>query len=90
MADPIVSKDTLNFELAKLYEKQGKKPEAVELLYTIVKNASEAKDADGKAIPLTPTAQSAKDKLQELDPEKAKEIPEPEPAMPMGGLPFGQ
>ena len=91
MADPIVSKDTLNFELAKLYEKQGKKAEAVELLFAIVKNASEAKDADGKAIPLTPTAQSAKDKLKELDPEKAKEIPEPEPEMPpMGGLPFGQ
>ena len=90
MSDPIMSKDRLNFELAALYEKQGKKPEAAELLFNLVKAASELKDADGKAVPLTPTAQSAKEKLKELDPEKAKEIPEPAPESPMGGLPFGQ
>ena len=90
MSDPIVSKDTVNFEIAKLYEKQGKKQEAVDLLFTLVKTASEAKDSDGKAIPLTPTAQNAKDKLKELDPEKAKEIPEPAPEMPPGGINFGQ
>jgi hypothetical protein len=43
---------------------------------------------DGKSVPLTQTAQSAKDKLKELDPEKAKEIPEPVPETP-GGLSFG-
>jgi hypothetical protein len=90
MADPIVAKETLNFEIAKLYEKQGKKPEAVDLLFNLVKAASEIKDQDGKAVPLSPTAQSAKDKLKELDPEKAKEIPEPAPEPPLGGMPFGQ
>jgi tetratricopeptide (TPR) repeat protein len=90
MTDPIVSKDTVNFEIAKLYEKQGKKQEAVDLLFNLVKTASEAKDSDGKSIPLTPTAQNAKDKLKELDPEKAKEIPEPAPEMPPGGINFGQ
>ena len=91
MSDPIMSKDRLNFELAKLYEKQGKKQEAVELLFNIVKTASEATDQDGKAVPLTPTAQTAKEKLQELDPQKAKEIPEPAPEPPpLGGMPFGQ
>lgn len=89
MSDPIVGKDTINFELAKLYEKQGKKDEAVQLLFTLVKAASEIKDQDGKPVALSPAAQSAKDKLKELDPEKAKEIPEPEPAG-LGGLPFGQ
>jgi predicted negative regulator of RcsB-dependent stress response len=89
MSDPIVGKDTINFELAKLYEKQGKKDEAVQLLFTLVKAASEVKDQDGKAVALSPAAQSAKDKLKELDPEKAKEIPEPEPPG-LGGLPFGQ
>jgi hypothetical protein len=90
MSDPIVSKATVNFEIAKLYEKQGKKQEAVDLLFNLVKTASEAKDSDGKSIPLTPTAQNAKDKLKELDPEKAKEIPEPAPEMPPGVINFGQ
>jgi hypothetical protein len=90
MSDPIVSKETINFELAKLYEKQGKKQEAVDLLFNLVKTASEVKDADGKPVTLTPTAQSAKEKLNELDPEKAKEIPEPAPDTSLGGFPFGQ
>ena len=46
---------------------------------------------DGKAVPMSPTAESAKTKLKELDPEKAKEIPEPAPEPPpTGGMPFGQ
>lgn len=90
MPDPIVSKETINFELAKLYEKQGKKQEAVDLLFNLVKAASEVKDPDGKAVTLTPTAQSAKEKLKELDPEKAREIPEPPPDASFGGMPFGQ
>ena len=89
-SDPIVAKETLNFEIAKLYEKQGKKAEAVELLFNLVKAASEAKDSEGKSVPLTPTAQNAKEKLKELDPEKAKEIPEPAPEAPPGGISFGQ
>jgi hypothetical protein len=90
MSDPIVSKETINFAIAELYEKQGKKNEAVDILYNLVKAASEAKDSDGKAVQLSPTAQNAKDKLKELDPDKAKEIPEPAPEPPLGGMPFGQ
>jgi tetratricopeptide (TPR) repeat protein len=87
-ADPVVAKETINLELAKIYEKQGKKPEAVQILFDLVKKASEAKDLDGKAVPLTATAQSAKEKLTELDPEKAKEIPEPALDPSASGLPF--
>lgn len=76
-SDPTIPKDSINLELAKIYEKQGKKQEAVDVLFGIVKKASETKDLDGKPINLSPAAQSAKDKLKELDPEKAKEIPEP-------------
>lgn len=79
MIDPIISKETINFEIAKLYEKQGRKQEAVDLLFSLVKAASEAKDLDGKPVTLTSTAQSAKDKLKALDPEKAKEIPDAAP-----------
>ena len=84
MDDPIVAKDTINFELAKIFENQGKKQEAVDLYFKIAKAASEAKDADGKAIQLTETATEAKDKVKELDPEKAKEIPESAPPSPFG------
>lgn len=84
MNDPIVSKDSINFELAGLYEKQGKRQEAADLYYSIAKAASEAKDAEGKPIAMSPTARSAKEKLQELDPARAGEIVEPAPESPFG------
>ena len=86
--NPILSKDTINFELAKIYEKQGKKDDAVNLYFNIVKAASEAKDLDDKPVPLSETAKTAKEKLTLLNPEKAKEIPEPAPQMPTS-MPFG-
>ena len=84
MTDPVVAKDTINFELAKIYEKQGKKQEAADIYFDIAKAASDAKDMDGKPVRLTETATNAKAKLKELDPEKAKEIPDPTPASPFG------
>ena len=76
MTDSIVSKETVNFELAKIYEKQGKKQEAVDLIFNLVKAAAEAKDLDGKSVPLSTTAETAKEKLEQLDPAKAKELPQ--------------
>jgi hypothetical protein len=87
-SDPVIAKETIQWELAKLLEKQGKKQEAVDTLFTMVKAASEAKDLEGKAVPLTTTVQSAKEKLKELDPAKANEIPEPVAETP-GGLSLG-
>ena len=75
--DPILSKETVDFELAKLLEKQGKKDDAANILYDLVKKASDAKDMEGKPVPLSTTAENAKDKLKELDPQKAAQIPEP-------------
>ncbi len=83
-SDPVVAKDTISLAIADIYEKQGKKPEAVEVLFGIVKAASEAKDLDGKPAMMSPAARNAKDKLKELDPEKAKEIPEPVSETPGG------
>ncbi len=88
MPDPIIAKETINFQLAKVYEKQGKKQEAIDLYYNIAKTASDAKDADGKAIPMSETARDAKDKVTELDPEKAKGITEAPPTNPFGGAPI--
>lgn len=86
--NPILAKETINFELAKIYEKQGKKEEAANIYYDIAKKASEAKDADDKPIPMSQTARDAKHRLEQLDPEKAKDILETVPPAP-AGMPFG-
>ncbi|MEO7660084.1 MAG: hypothetical protein ABIV48_10760, partial [Pyrinomonadaceae bacterium] len=86
MDDSIIAKDTINFELAKIYEKQDKKTEAADIYFNIAKTASEAKDLDGKPVRLTQTANDAKAKLKELDPERAKQIVEPTPESPFGGI----
>jgi tetratricopeptide (TPR) repeat protein len=89
----VVPKETVKFELAKIYEKQGKKDDAVNLYFDIAKTASEAKDLDGKPVPLSSNATEAKAKVTELAPEKAKELPQPTPESPLGGgggnMPFG-
>jgi len=84
MDDPVVAKDTVNFDLAQVYEKQGKKKEAADIYFNIAKTASEAKDQDGKPVPMTDTARQSKTKLDQLDPDRAKQITEPEPASPFG------
>lgn len=85
-SDAALSRETINFELARLYEKQGRRDDAVALLFEIVKAASEAKDMEGQRVPLSSAAQAAKDKLAELDPAKAKEIPDPLLDEPFGNL----
>jgi hypothetical protein len=80
--DPVVAKDTINFELASIYEKQGKKAEAADAYFNIAKKASEAKDSEGKTIPMSQTAREAKEKLKALDPAKAAEIKEETPQIP--------
>ena len=82
--DTVVSKTSINFALASIYEKQGKNADAANLYFNIAKAASELKDADGKSVPLSPTAQEAKEKLQTLDPAKAAEIKDPPPSLPEG------
>jgi hypothetical protein len=83
-ADPILAKDTINFELAKIYEKQGKTAEAADLYYNIAKAGSEAKDLEDKPIPMSQTARDAQQKLEALNPERAKEIKATEPTLPSG------
>ncbi len=92
MDDPVVAKDTVNFELAKVFETQGKKKEAADLYFNIAKAASEAKDMDDKPIKMSETATSAKDKLKAIDADRAAQIVEPTPEAPSisgaGGLPI--
>ncbi len=88
-SDPILSKNTINFELAKIFEKQGKTAEAADLYFNIAKPASEAKDLEDKPIPMSQTALDAQQKLVALNPEKAKEIKTPESISPSGAMPVG-
>ena len=84
LGDTVIAKDTINFALAELLVKQGKKQEAADIYFNIAKAASEAKDSEGKPVPMTQTAREAKDKLQALDPDRAKTIEEPKPESPFG------
>ncbi|HEV7645702.1 MAG TPA: hypothetical protein VGO50_17315 [Pyrinomonadaceae bacterium] len=73
------SKETVNFALAGIYEKQGKTAEAAEIYFAIGKTGREAKTADGKPLPMSGTAREAVTKLEKIAPDKAKELP-PEPS----------
>jgi lipopolysaccharide biosynthesis regulator YciM len=88
-SNTMIAKDTINFELAQIYQKQGKTNEAADIYYNIAKTASEAKGLDEKPIPMSQTAREAKTKLEEINPERAKEIVEPAPESPLGGMPMG-
>lgn len=80
--DSVIAKDSINMSLAAIFEKQGKKAEAADLYFKIADTASKAKDLEGKAIPMSQTANEAKEKLQTLDPAKAAEIKVETPQLP--------
>jgi tetratricopeptide (TPR) repeat protein len=82
--NPIIAKDTIDFQLAKIYEKQGKTKEAEDLYFRIAKTAAETKDLDGNVVSPTQTARDAKEKLTALNPTRAKEIPETAEKSPLG------
>jgi tetratricopeptide (TPR) repeat protein len=79
----VVTPETANLWLATVYEKQGKKKEAADLLYNIVDASHKAKDVDGTLLPPSAAAREAAQKLQKLDPERfAKLTPEPTNNLP--------
>lgn len=83
----VIATETINFALAKVFEKQGKTAEAVDLYYKIAKASSEEKDADGKPMAMGETGRAAKEKLAQLDPAKASEIKEVDPTTTVNGEP---
>jgi predicted negative regulator of RcsB-dependent stress response len=76
----IITPETANLRLAAVYEKQGKKKEAADLLYPIVENARKAKDADGKPAIQSEASRDAAQKLEKLDPDRFAKLP-PEPSL---------
>ncbi|HEV7890568.1 MAG TPA: hypothetical protein VGP08_08015 [Pyrinomonadaceae bacterium] len=82
-----VSENTIKLRLAAVYEKQGKRDEAVNILFQMVESARKAQGKDGKPLPESGVIRSASDKLQELDPVRFGKLPE-EPKPATGALPF--
>ncbi len=79
-----VSENTLKLRLASVYEKQGKRDEAVNLLFPVVEAARKAQTKDGKPQPESQLVRAAADKLQELSPERYAQLPKEESQL--GGL----
>jgi predicted negative regulator of RcsB-dependent stress response len=82
-----ITENTIKLRLAAVYEKQGKKDEAVNILFQMVEAARKAKGKDGKPLPESSAIRAASDKLQELSPERFAQLP-PEPTVG-AGLPLG-
>ncbi|MCA1607157.1 MAG: hypothetical protein LC775_17195, partial [Acidobacteria bacterium] len=82
---PVVTLETANLYLAIVYEKQGKKKEAAELLFNIVEPSRKAKDQDGTPLPPSAAARDATAKLQRLDPDRYAQLT---PETPGGNLSF--
>jgi tetratricopeptide (TPR) repeat protein len=81
----IVTPETANLRLASVYDKQGKKKEAADILFNIVDTARKAKDKDNKAIPESSASREAAQKLLKIDPARHAQLtPPPAPT----GLPF--
>jgi tetratricopeptide (TPR) repeat protein len=76
-----VSPETANLRLAKVYEKQGKKKEAVDLLFKLVDASRKAKGKDDKPLPASSAAREAATELQKLDPDRYAQLPPESPIL---------
>src|SRR5882724_7368820 len=77
MNSPVVTPDTANLRLAIVYNKQGKKKEAADILFNMVSAARSAKDKDGKPIPESGAARAAAQELLKIDPARQAQLPPP-------------
>lgn len=78
---PTVTPETANLRLAKVYEKQGKKKEAADLLFNIVDASRKAKGSDNLPLPVSSAAREAADELKKLDPDRYAQLPAETPTL---------
>jgi hypothetical protein len=71
----IITAETANLRLAKVYEKMGKKKEAADVLFNIVDASRKAKGDDNQPLPISAAAREAADELEKLDPERFAQLP---------------
>lgn len=70
-----VPAETANLRLAKVYEKQGKKKEAADMLFNIIDASRKAKGPDNLPLPTSSAAREAAEQLQKLDPDRYAQLP---------------
>ena len=80
----VVTAETANLRLAMVYEKQGKKKEAADLLFNMVEAVRKARDAENNPLPQSQAARDAAQELQKLDPARYEQLTPEAPA----NLPF--
>jgi tetratricopeptide (TPR) repeat protein len=85
-----VAPNAVKLRLASVYEKQGKRDEAVNLLFQMIEAARNAKGKDGKPLPESTVTRTAADKLQELSPERYAQLPKEPSASGSGSFPLGE
>jgi tetratricopeptide (TPR) repeat protein len=78
---PTVTAETAHLRLAKVYEKQGKKKEAADVLFNIVDASRKAKGSDNLPLPQSSAAREAADELQKLDPDRYAQLPPETPTL---------
>ena len=76
MNSAAITPDSANLRLAKVYEKQGKKKEATDLLFNIVDASRKAKGTDNLPLPTSAAAREAASSLQTLDPDRFAQLPQ--------------
>src|SRR5207248_4856322 len=77
MNSPVVTTDNANLRLAIVYNKQGKKKEAADILFNIVDSARKARDKDQKPIPESAASRAAAQELLKIDPTRQAQLPPP-------------
>lgn len=88
--DPVVPIDDVKLRMAEVLNKQGKRQEAVDLLFNLIETARNRLNSEGKPAPDTRTVRQAAELLQRLDQARYAQLP-PEPAVnssPFANLPF--
>ena len=79
----VVPADGANLRLALVYEKQGKKQEAADLLFNIIENSRKLKDEEGLPVSPSAAAREAGEKLQKLDPDRYAKLTPETPGSPL-------
>ena len=74
---PIVTTDSANLRLAAVYNKQGKKKEAADILFNMVDASRKAKDKDGKPVAESSASREAAQELLKIDPTRHGQLPSP-------------
>ncbi|HYV27064.1 MAG TPA: hypothetical protein VFA77_06000, partial [Candidatus Eisenbacteria bacterium] len=74
---PIVTIDSANLRLAAVYNKQGKKKEAADILFNMVDASRKARDKDGKPVAESSASREAAQELLKIDPTRHAQLPPP-------------